>query len=116
AVVLTGFRGDLHGGKYSTPSGTGKHFDFAVQLRDATRSQKLELPETRNDHQSRRQAPRRKAFRIHRIRRGRGLPDASARRRRGGRGEGQEGRDLRPARRVHADLLGEARPELREEL
>ena len=27
--------------------------------------------------------------------------------------EGQEGRDLRPARRLHADLLGEARPRLR---
>ena len=27
--------------------------------------------------------------------------------------QGQEGRDLRPARRVHADVLGEARAELR---
>ena len=29
-----------------------------------------------------------------------------------GPGQGQEDRDLRPARRLHADLLGEARAEL----
>src|SRR4029077_16607218 len=69
----------------------------------------------RNDDQSRRQTPRRQAFRIHRIRRGGGLPDASEGRRRGRRGEGQEGRDLRPARRLHADLLGEARAQLCQE-
>src|SRR5882672_11152760 len=70
----------------------------------------------RNDDQSRRHSSRRQAVRIHRIRRGRRLPDQPQghQRRRGG--QGKENRDLRGAGRVHADLLGEARSELREEL
>src|SRR5882762_6620940 len=70
----------------------------------------------RNDHQSRRQTPRRQAFRSHRIRRGRGLPDQPEGHQRRGSGQRQENRDLRRAGRVYTDLLGEARPELREEL
>jgi hypothetical protein len=33
-------------GNIATPRRTGKHFDFAVQLRDASRFQKLNQPET----------------------------------------------------------------------
>src|SRR5262245_6275178 len=103
-------------GNIATARSTGKHFDFAAQLRDASRSKNSTLPGDRNDDQGRRQAARRQALRIHRIRRSGGLPDAAARRECGRRAERQEDRDLRPARRVHADLLGEARAELREEL
>src|SRR6266571_154106 len=56
----------------------------------------------RDDHQSRRHSSRRQAFRIHRIRCGRGMPDQPQgyQRRRGG--QRQENRDLRGAGGVFA--------------
>src|SRR5260221_607041 len=70
----------------------------------------------RNDHRSRRHSPRRQAVRIHRIRCRRGMPDQPSGPECRAGGQGQEARDIRPAGRVHPDLLGETRPELRQEL
>ena len=56
-----------------------------------------------------------KLMEIDRVRLGYAVRDGAEGSERGRGGEGQEDRDLRPARRLHADLLGEARAELRAE-
>src|ERR1041385_6813471 len=68
-----------------------------------------------HDDQGRRQAARRQADGVPGIRLGDAVRDAAEGSERRGRRQGQEDRDLRPAGRLHPDLLGQARAGLSQE-
>src|SRR5688500_15928804 len=77
--------------------------------------QKTTTGDKRHGDQSRRPAARWKTDGIYRIRLGDAVRDGAEGSERRRCREGKEDRDFRPARRVHAHLLGEARAGLRAE-